>query len=91
MRYKHASESPEQSRGRSQWEQLLSNRKTIFLLLFGVTGFLGLPILWMSHAFTTGEKVLWTIVNTIYTLALIGLAAGVCYWCYLQFQEAGLI
>ena len=91
MSYKHASESREQSRGRSQWEQLLSNRKTIFLLLFGVTGFLGLPVLWMSHAFNTGEKVLWTIVNTLYTLALIGLAAGVCYWCYLQFREAGLI
>lgn len=91
MRYKHASESPEQFRGRSQWGQLLSNRKTIFLLLFGVTGFLGLPLLWMSPAFTTGEKVLWTIVNTLYTVALIGLAAGVCYWCYLQFQEVGLI
>lgn len=91
MKYRKASETPQPSRGESQWEQLLSNRKTIFILLFGVTGFLGLPVLWMSHAFTTGEKVIWTIVNTIYTLALIGLAAGVCYWCYLQFQKSGLI
>jgi hypothetical protein len=55
-----------------------------------MTGVLGLPLLWISHVFTVGEKVLWTILNTLYTLMLIGLAAGVCYWCYLRFKEAGV-
>lgn len=76
---------------RSQWEQILSSRKTILLLLFCVTGVLGLPLLWLSPAFTAGEKLLWSIVNTLYTLALLALAIGVCYWCYLQFQNAGLV
>jgi hypothetical protein len=56
-----------------------------------MTGFLGLPLLWISQAFTVGEKVLWSVLNTIYTLILIGIAIGVCYWCYLRFQDAGLV
>lgn len=84
-------ETPQPSRGRSQWEQILSNRTTILFLLFGATGVLGLPLLWMSPVFSAGEKILWTIVNTLYTAALIGLAAWVCYWCYQQFQNAGIL
>lgn len=82
---------PQPSRGRSQWEKVLSSRRTILLILFGMTGFLGLPLLWLSQAFTVGEKVLWSALNTIYTLILIGIAIGVCYWCYLRFQDAGLV
>jgi hypothetical protein len=76
---------------RSQWERLLSNRRSILLLLFCVTGFLGLPLLWMSHAFSTTEKVVWSVVNSIFTLVLIGLCMGVCYWCYLQLHDAGIL
>lgn len=86
MAYEH-----QPSRGRSQWEQLLSSRKMILLLLFCATGFLGLPLLWMSQAFTVAEKVIWSVVNTIYTLALIAATIGICYWCYQQFQNAGLL
>ncbi|MBM3963520.1 MAG: hypothetical protein FJ308_00400 [Planctomycetes bacterium] len=78
-------------RPQSQWEQLLSSRKWVLLLLFCVTGFLGLPVLWLSYAFTTTEKIVWSIVNIAYTLMLIGACAGVIYWCYLRFQHAGLI
>lgn len=84
------SQVPQPSRGRSQWEKLLSSRKTILIILFGMTGVLGLPLLWISHVFTLGEKVLWTVLNTLYTLMLIGLAGGVCYWCYLRFKDAGI-
>ncbi|MCU0708419.1 MAG: hypothetical protein MUF23_09020 [Pirellula sp.] len=83
--------APQPPRGRSQWEQILSNRTTIFCLLFGATGFLGLPLLWMSPVFSRTEKILWSVINTLYTLALIGLAAWVCYWCYQQFQNAGIL
>lgn len=78
-------------RPQSQWEQLLSNRKWILLLLFCVTGCLGLPVLWLSYAFTTTEKIVWSIVSIAYTLMLIGACVGVIYWCYLRFQSAGLI
>lgn len=80
--------TPQRSRGRSQWASLLSSRRTILLLLFGATGILGLPLLWMSQVFTLSEKIVWTVVNTAYTLLLVGLAVGVCYWCYLQIQQS---
>lgn len=86
-----ASQIPKPSKGRSQWETILSSRRTIFIILFGMTGVLGLPLLWLSHAFSAWEKVLWSALNTLYTLALIAMAAGVCYWCYLRFKDAGII
>jgi hypothetical protein len=76
---------------RSPFSEILTSRKTILLLLFCATGFLGLPLLWMSRAFTTTEKIVWSILNTLYTSALIAIAIGVCYWCYRQFQNAGFL
>lgn len=78
-------------KARGQWEQLLGSKAMVLALLFGVTGFLGLPVLWMSHVFTTAEKIAWSIANTIYTLILIGIVVWICYWCYSQFQAAGII
>jgi hypothetical protein len=76
---------------KSQWDQLLASRRMLLVLLFCVTGFLGLPLLWMSRAFTPGEKILWSVLNTLYTLALIAIVVGVCYWCYLQMLDAGIL
>ncbi|MEI8213815.1 MAG: hypothetical protein WCI02_16825 [Planctomycetota bacterium] len=80
-----------QSNPQSKWEQLLSNRRSILLLLFCVTGFLGLPLLWMSHAFSRAEKIAWSIVNTLFTLALIGISVAICYWCYNQLVMSGVL
>jgi hypothetical protein len=68
-------------------EPLLDRRTTrivMFVVLFGVTGFLGLPALWISKSFTPSEKVFWSIINTIYTLVLIGITAAICWWSYTQ-------
>ena len=72
------------SRPRSEWEQLVSNRKVILAMLFLVTGALGLPLLWLSPAFNPTEKVIWSLVNLVYTLMLIGLCVVICYWAYSQ-------
>jgi hypothetical protein len=68
-------------------EPLLDRQTTrivMFVVLFGVTGFLGLPALWISQSFTTSEKIFWSIINTIYTLILIGITAAICWWSYRQ-------
>jgi hypothetical protein len=68
-------------------EPLLDRRTTrivMFVVLFGVTGFLGLPALWISKSFTPSEKIFWSIINTIYTLILIGITAAICWWSYRQ-------
>jgi hypothetical protein len=68
-------------------EPLLDRRTTrivMFVVLFGVTGFLGLPALWISKSFTPAEKVFWSIINTIYTSVLIGITVAICWWSYHQ-------
>lgn len=54
----------------------MQNRPLILGVLFGVTGAIGLPLLWFSPSFTSKEKWLWSLVNILYTLLLVGLAAA---------------
>ena len=63
-------------------EQILSSRLLIFVLLFAVTGFLGLPILWMSPSFSKLEKYFWSVVNILYTSILIAICLAICYWAW---------
>ena len=62
--------------------QVLDSRLLIFAMLFGVTGFLGLPVLWFSPRFSRREKYFWSVVNILYTSALIVLCAAICWWSY---------
>ncbi len=65
-----------------QMEQILNSRLLIFVLLFAVTGFLGLPILWLSPSFSRLEKCFWTVVNILYTSTLIAICLAICYWAW---------
>ena len=65
-------------------EKLIQSKLAVLACLFLVTGFLGLPLLWMNRRFSTAERFLWAIVVTIYTLALIGLVGAIVLWCYKQ-------
>ncbi|MEM9587172.1 MAG: hypothetical protein AAGA03_07815 [Planctomycetota bacterium] len=64
--------------------EMAQNKLVVLGILFGVTGFLGLPLLWMNKQFTQTERILWAILNTIYTCGLIALAVAVCMWSYRQ-------
>jgi hypothetical protein len=66
---------------------ILSSRPAIFTLLFCVTGFLGLPLLWKSPVFTKQEKTMWSIIVTIYTMILICGTGMVVYWAYTQIRS----
>lgn len=55
-------------------------RLLILAMLFFVTGFLGLPVLWISKSFSMTEKLIWSVVNTIYTCALIAGTVAICVW-----------
>ncbi|MFK7738664.1 MAG: hypothetical protein AB8B50_21750 [Pirellulaceae bacterium] len=67
------SPGPEESKSGSGSgaRKLLGSRFAIFIMLFCVTGFLGIPVLWASPAFSKFEKAIWSIVVTIYTSTLI--------------------
>jgi|LakMenEpi03Aug12_release.lakeMendotaPanAssembly.Ray.scaffolds.fasta_scaffold00735_1 hypothetical protein len=63
---------------------LLSNRRAILVLLWGVTGFLGLPVLWLSPKFSWPEKFIYSLLITIYSVFLIAFAGGIVWWAYLR-------
>lgn len=54
----------------------------ILLVNFGVTGVLGLPLIWYSKKFSSTQKIIWSIIVSIYTLILIGIVVAVCIWVY---------
>jgi len=68
------------SSGKQGFEKVLHSRILIFAMLFGVTGFLGLPILWMSPSFSRLEKFFWSVVNILYTSGLIAICIAICWW-----------
>ncbi|MEO8271285.1 MAG: hypothetical protein ABI557_16305 [Aureliella sp.] len=72
---------------RAGWRALIDSRPAMLGMLFGVTGFLGIPFLWMSEGFSRTEKIVWSIVVTIYTLILIGVAVAICWWSYTQITQ----
>ncbi len=61
---------------------LLQNRGAVLALLFLVTGVLGLPLLWVNRQFSNTERVFWSVVVTIYTVALVAGAAWIVWWAY---------
>jgi hypothetical protein len=65
-------------------ERLVQNKLAVLAVLFGVTGFLGLPLLWMNTRFSTFERWLWAVLNVVYTTALIYGAFRICLWSYRQ-------
>lgn len=69
------------------YQQVLHSRLAILATLFCVTGFLGLPLLWMNPHFTTLQRWGWAIVVTIYTCLLIALAAWAVVWSWNSVSE----
>ncbi|MCA9131511.1 MAG: hypothetical protein KDA45_00080 [Planctomycetales bacterium] len=71
----------------SRWRVLLDNRRALLSMLFLVTGFLGIPILWLSPKFSHQEKVVWSLLVTLYTLLLIGGAVAILWWSFQQIAQ----
>ncbi|MEY4565134.1 MAG: hypothetical protein RLY14_104 [Planctomycetota bacterium] len=67
---------------------ILENRKAIIVMLFGITGVLGLPLLWLSPRFSGSEKLVYSVAVTFYTAVLIGIAVAAVWWAYLRIMGA---
>ena len=79
---------PEKSAQPNKLLQLMNNRSAMFLMLFCVTGFLGIPFLCKSSAFSTTEKIIWSIVVTIYTCILLWITGAIVWWSYNSILES---
>lgn len=73
---------------RSVEQDRKTTRFLILAMLFFVTGFLGLPVLWLSKSFSLTEKLIWSVLNTIYTCALIAGTVAICIWALRPFFAA---
>ncbi|MFK8115109.1 MAG: hypothetical protein AB8B91_23105 [Rubripirellula sp.] len=62
----------------------VQSRGAVLAMLFLVTGFLGIPLLWMNKKFSPTERIVWSIIVTIYTSVLIWIAAAIVIWSYRQ-------
>ncbi len=60
----------------------LQSKTVVFATLFLVTGFLGIPLLWINQSFSNTERIVWSVVVTIYTVALLYGAWLICLWSY---------
>jgi hypothetical protein len=67
---------------------ILENRKAIIVMLFGITGVLGLPLLWISPKFSANEKLIYSVAVTFYTAVLIGIAVAAVWWAYSRIMGA---
>jgi cation transporter-like permease len=64
--------------------EMVQSRAAVLAILFLVTGALGIPLLWMNQSFSNLERILWSIIITIYTVALIVIAWMIVMWSYRQ-------
>lgn len=64
--------------------EMVQSRAAVLAILFLVTGALGIPLLWMNQSFSTLERILWSIIVTLYTIALIVVAWMIVVWSYRQ-------
>ncbi len=62
--------------------EMFQSRGIVLAILFLVTGVLGIPLLWINRNFSTTERIVWTIIVTIYTTALVAFTAGIVWWAY---------
>lgn len=59
----------------------------VLLLCFGVLGFLGVPLICISRAFSRKEKFWWSTIVILYTLALFAIAGASLWLVWRQWQE----
>lgn len=71
-------------------ESRSTNRIIVFSILFGVTGALGLPLLWFSKHFTGPEKLVWSLLVVLYTASLVAGTLGICWWALNQILPGGV-
>jgi hypothetical protein len=77
-----ASEAPDDQ------DRLLYNPWVVLGLLFLVTMFLGLPLLWLSPRFSKFAKIIITLLNLAYSALVLWAFYLLMAWCYARISGA---
>src|SRR5215210_6227286 len=70
------------------WREVIDNRWIVLALLLFVTAAFGLPLLWMSRAFSIRAKVTLTFVALAWTALVFWAFFVIMAWCCGQVSEA---
>jgi hypothetical protein len=73
---------------RSQLKHMHESKLAVLAFLFALAGFLGLPVLWKSPAFTATEKLVLSVVVVAYSLLMLGILFYAIYLAYRQIADA---
>ena len=63
------------------WRDLVDNPWLILTMLFGVTLFLGLPLLWVSRGFSPLGKIAVTVAVLLWTALVFWVFWLIMAWC----------
>lgn len=77
-----ASSIPTAVQVKSSVGSVAESKGMVLVILFGVTGALGIPLLWINKKFSLAERIFWSLVVIIYTTALVGVTAAIVMWAY---------
>jgi len=81
-------QEPRQPPADSMARRALDNPWLMLGMLFGVTLFLGLPLLWISRGFSTTSKVLVTVLVLIWTAIVLACFGAIMVWCWQRISDA---
>lgn len=73
---------------RGTWREMVDNPWLVLATLFFVTAVLGLPLLWMSRAFSRGTKWTLSVIVVLYTALLLSLFWVIMMWSYHRIADA---
>ncbi len=60
----------------------------MLLMLFGVTAALGLPLLWKSRVFSRTEKIVWSVLVSLYTALIFWIFFKIMSWSYQRIADS---
>ena len=72
----------------SALRRAVDNPWAVLALLFFVTLFLGLPVLWYSRGFSTVAKAFWTVAVLVWTAVVFWVFFLLMSWSWARIQDA---
>lgn len=68
--------------------KLIRSRAAVLATLFLGTGAFGIPLLWISGKFSRSERIVWSMLAVLYTLAMVAVLVIAVWWLIAAFMPA---
>ena len=68
--------------------QLANNPWIVLATIFFATAAFGIPLIWISRAWSTRMKIVLTVVTILYTIFILWVFMLIMSWCYHRIRQA---